>query len=47
MMAAACLVQLDYSPQDAIATVQQVRSGALSSAKQRDFIRQFKDSLNS
>ena len=47
MMAAACLVQLDYSPQDAIATVQQVRSGALSSAKQRDFIHQFKDSLNS
>ena len=47
MLAAACLVQLDYPPEDAIATVQQVRSGALSSGMQRDFIRQFHDTINS
>ena len=41
MLAAACLVQLGYSPEDAIATVRQVRSGALSSEMQRNFVHQF------
>ena len=47
MLAAACLVQLNYSPEDAIATVQRVRSGALSTARQQDFVYQFKDFLSS
>ncbi len=37
----ACLVKLGYSAEDAIAAVQQVRSGALSVAAQRDFIHRF------
>lgn len=44
MLAAACLVQLGFSPEDAIALVRQVRSGALSSAMQRDFVHQFQQS---
>ena len=46
MLAAACLVQLDYSPQDAIATVQQVRSGALSTALKRDYVEKFHQARN-
>ena len=38
---AACLVRLGYSAEDAIATVQQVRSGALGVAAQREFIHRF------
>ena len=41
MLAAACLVELGFSPEDAIASVRQVRSGALTSATQRDFIHNF------
>jgi protein-tyrosine phosphatase len=37
----ACLVKLGYSAEDAIAAVQQVRSGALGVAAQRDFIHRF------
>ena len=46
MLAAACLVQLGYSPEDAIATVRQVRFGALSSEMQRDFVHQFQQLRN-
>jgi hypothetical protein len=38
---AACLVKLGYGAEDAIATVQQTRSGALSIAAQREFIHRF------
>ncbi|MFQ4139945.1 dual specificity protein phosphatase family protein [Nodosilinea sp. PGN35] len=38
---AACLVKLGYSAEDAIAAVQQARSGALGVAAQRDFIHRF------
>lgn len=38
---AACLVKLGYSAEDAIAAVQQVRSGALGGDAQRDFIHRF------
>ncbi|TVQ12069.1 MAG: protein phosphatase [Leptolyngbya sp. DLM2.Bin27] len=38
---AACLVKLGYSAEAAIAAVQQVRSGALGVAAQRDFICRF------
>ena len=38
---AAGLVKLGYSADDAIAAVQQVRSGALGVAAQRDFIHRF------
>ncbi|PSN13084.1 protein phosphatase [filamentous cyanobacterium CCT1] len=38
---AACLVKLGYSAEDAIATVQNARVGALSVAAQRDFIHRF------
>lgn len=41
MLAAACLVRLGYSPQEAISIVQQVRSGALSTAIKRDYVVQF------
>jgi protein-tyrosine phosphatase len=41
MLAAACLVKLGYSPEDAISTVRQVRSGALSTAMKRDYVVQF------
>jgi len=47
MVAAACLVQLGYSPVDAIAAIQQVRSGALSVALKRDYIHQFQNARNS
>jgi len=40
-LAASCLVKLGYDPEAAIATVQAVRSGALSVAAQREFVRQF------
>ncbi|MFQ3615164.1 MAG: protein phosphatase [Cyanobacteriota bacterium] len=40
-LAAACLVKLGYGPEAAIATVQAVRSGALSVAAQREFVHQF------
>ncbi len=39
---AACLVKLGYSAEDAIAPDEQVRSGALSIAAQRDFIYRFR-----
>ncbi len=38
MVVAACLVKLGYGAEAAIAAVQQVRSGALGVAAQRDFI---------
>ena len=41
MLAAACLVQLGFSPEDAISSVRQVRFGALTSATQRDFVHNF------
>ncbi|MEL7037053.1 MAG: cyclin-dependent kinase inhibitor 3 family protein [Cyanobacteria bacterium J06592_8] len=47
MLAAACLVKLGYSPENAIATVQQNRSGALSTAIKRDYVHQFEQTLKS
>jgi protein-tyrosine phosphatase len=41
MVAGACLVKLGYLPEDAISTVRQVRSGALSTAMKRDYVVQF------
>jgi len=40
-LAASCLVKLGYDAEAAIATVQAVRSGALSVAAQREFVHQF------
>ena len=44
-VAAACLVRLGYSAEEAIATVQQVRAGALGVAAQREFIHRFSKSF--
>lgn len=41
MLAAACLVQLGCTPDEAIATVRQVREGALSVALKREYVHQF------
>ena len=47
LVAAACLVRLGKSSEEAIATVRQVRSGALSVALKRDYVHQFfKDTQN-
>lgn len=41
MLAASCLVRLGFSPEEAISSVRQVRSGSLTSARQRDFVHNF------
>jgi protein-tyrosine phosphatase len=47
MLAAACLVRLGYTPEAAIATIRQVRAGALSAAIKREYVHQFHTARNS
>lgn len=47
MLGAACLVRLGYTPEEAIATIRQVRTGALSVAIKREYVHQFHTTQNS